>query len=143
MRPPQLAPQGFQADRRKVQPGSTQRGDRQDDHRATARENWFWVRRGAVPHGVQAVELAYFVHFGMTPAPFKPYSSDRRSDGLQDRIGSIKRGKYAHIIAVNGDPSQGITELERVKFVMKGRPGRLLSQLSPPQFLSGSGSCSD
>ncbi len=40
--------------------------------------------------------------------------------GWQDRIGSIEKGKYADIIAVSGDPLKDITELERVKFVMKG-----------------------
>ncbi len=40
--------------------------------------------------------------------------------GWQDRIGSIEKGKFADIIAVAGDPLSDITELERVKFVMKG-----------------------
>jgi imidazolonepropionase-like amidohydrolase len=40
--------------------------------------------------------------------------------GWQDRIGSIEKGKFADIIAVAGDPLGDITELERVKFVMKG-----------------------
>lgn len=40
--------------------------------------------------------------------------------GWEDRIGSIEKGKYADIIAVSGDPLKDITELERVKFVMKG-----------------------
>jgi imidazolonepropionase-like amidohydrolase len=40
--------------------------------------------------------------------------------GWQDQIGSIDKGKYADIIAVSGDPLADITELQRVKFVMKG-----------------------
>ncbi len=40
--------------------------------------------------------------------------------GWQDRVGAIEAGKFADIIAVNGDPLQDITELERVQFVMKG-----------------------
>jgi imidazolonepropionase-like amidohydrolase len=40
--------------------------------------------------------------------------------GWQDRIGSIDKGKYADLIAVSGDPLADITELQRVKFVMKG-----------------------
>jgi imidazolonepropionase-like amidohydrolase len=39
--------------------------------------------------------------------------------GWQDRIGSIDAGKFADLIAVGGDPIADITELERVKFVMK------------------------
>ena len=40
--------------------------------------------------------------------------------GWSDRIGSIDKGKYADVIAVSGDPLADITELQRVKFVMKG-----------------------
>jgi imidazolonepropionase-like amidohydrolase len=39
--------------------------------------------------------------------------------GWQDRIGSIVPGKFADLIAVGGDPVADITELERVRFVMK------------------------
>ena len=39
--------------------------------------------------------------------------------GWLDRIGSIEKGKYADLIAVSGDPIADITELQRVKFVMK------------------------
>jgi imidazolonepropionase-like amidohydrolase len=40
--------------------------------------------------------------------------------GWQDRIGSVDKGKFADIIAVSGDPLKDISELQRVKFVMKG-----------------------
>lgn len=40
--------------------------------------------------------------------------------GWQDSIGSIEKGKFADIIVVSGDPLKDITELERIKFVMKG-----------------------
>src|SRR5439155_1330527 len=40
--------------------------------------------------------------------------------GLLDRVGSIEKGKFADLIAVSGDPLADITELQRVKFVMKG-----------------------
>ena len=40
--------------------------------------------------------------------------------GWQDRIGTIEPKKFADLIAVRGDPLQDISELENVKFVMKG-----------------------
>jgi imidazolonepropionase-like amidohydrolase len=40
--------------------------------------------------------------------------------GWQDRIGSVEKGKYADLVGVSGDPLKDITELQRVKFVMKG-----------------------
>ena len=40
--------------------------------------------------------------------------------GWQDRIGAIDPGKFADLIAVEGDPLADVTELERVRFVMKG-----------------------
>jgi imidazolonepropionase-like amidohydrolase len=39
--------------------------------------------------------------------------------GWQDRIGAIEPGKFADLIAVTGDPITDITELQRVRFVMK------------------------
>jgi len=39
---------------------------------------------------------------------------------MQDSLGTIEKGKFADIIAVSGDPLQDITEIQRIKFVMKG-----------------------
>ena len=39
---------------------------------------------------------------------------------MEREIGSIEKGKFADIIAVAGDPLQDVTEMQRVKFVMKG-----------------------
>ena len=39
--------------------------------------------------------------------------------GWSDKLGSIEPGKWADIVAVSGDPLKDITELQRVKFVMK------------------------
>jgi imidazolonepropionase-like amidohydrolase len=40
--------------------------------------------------------------------------------GWGDRIGSIEAGKFADIIAVDGDPLKDVKDLQRVRFVMKG-----------------------
>jgi imidazolonepropionase-like amidohydrolase len=39
--------------------------------------------------------------------------------GWQDRVGAVEPGKFADLIAVTGDPIADVTELERVRFVMK------------------------
>jgi imidazolonepropionase-like amidohydrolase len=39
--------------------------------------------------------------------------------GWRDRIGAIEPGKFADLVAVSGDPIADISELERVRFVMK------------------------
>jgi imidazolonepropionase-like amidohydrolase len=77
---------------------------------------------GPFPHGTQAKEFSYFVKYGMTPAQAIQSATVVAAEmmGWQDRIGSIEKGKLADLVAVTGDPLKDITELERVKFVMKG-----------------------
>jgi imidazolonepropionase-like amidohydrolase len=74
-------------------------------------------------HGTQALEFEALVkHGGMSPARAIQSGTMVNAEvlGWQDRIGSIDKGKYADLIAVSGDPLADITELQRVKFVMKG-----------------------
>jgi imidazolonepropionase-like amidohydrolase len=77
---------------------------------------------GPFPHGTQAAEFSYLVKYGMSPSQAIQAATTVAAEmmGWQDRIGSIEKGKFADIIAVAGDPLKDITELERVKFVMKG-----------------------
>lgn len=77
---------------------------------------------GPFPHGSQTKEFEYMVKFGMTPAQaIRAATSDAaKLMGWQDRVGSIEAGKFADLVAVEGDPLADVTELERVKFVMKG-----------------------
>jgi imidazolonepropionase-like amidohydrolase len=77
---------------------------------------------GPFPHGTQAKEFEYMVRFGMTPAEAIQCATVRAAElmGWDDRVGSIEAGKLADVVAVEGDPLRDITELEHVKFVMKG-----------------------
>jgi imidazolonepropionase-like amidohydrolase len=70
----------------------------------------------------QAKEFSYMVKYGMSPMQAIQSATSVGAALLdqQDNLGSIEAGKYADIIAVDGDPLSDITELERVKFVMKG-----------------------
>jgi imidazolonepropionase-like amidohydrolase len=73
-------------------------------------------------HGEEAVEFATMVEYGMTPlqAIRAATSVAAENIGWADRVGSIEKGKYADFVAVAGNPANDVTELERIKFVMKG-----------------------
>jgi len=75
------------------------------------------------PHGTQALELEWFVkRAGMSPgrAIQSATTVNAAAMGWQNEIGAIEKGRYADLIAVAGDPLADITELQRVKLVMKG-----------------------
>ena len=69
----------------------------------------------------QAEEFIYYVKYGMTPMQAIRSGTSVPAEllGWGDKSGSIEPGKWADIVAVSGDPLADITELERVKFVMK------------------------
>jgi len=74
-------------------------------------------------HGTQALDFDMLVkNGGLTPVRALQGGTMINAEALgwQDRIGSIDKGKYADLVAVSGDPLADITELQRVKFVMKG-----------------------
>jgi imidazolonepropionase-like amidohydrolase len=73
-------------------------------------------------HGEETVEFANMVAYGMTPLQAIRSATSVGADNLGwgDRVGSIEKGKYADFVGVSGNPANDVTELERIKFVMKG-----------------------
>jgi len=83
-------------------------------------------------HGTQALDYEMLVKFGgFTPLRAIQAATVVNAEALgwQNQIGSIDEGKYADLIAVSGDPLADITELQRVKFVMKG--GKIIKNEMP------------
>jgi imidazolonepropionase-like amidohydrolase len=77
---------------------------------------------GPFPHGTQAKELELMVQYGMTPLAVlqADYLNGAKILMMQDRVGQLKAGFFADVIAVPGDPVKDVTAVERVSFVMKG-----------------------
>jgi len=69
----------------------------------------------------QAKEFAWYVEYGMTPMQAIKSGTSLAAELLdrQADLGAIVPGAFADIVAVAGDPLKDITELERVRFVMK------------------------
>ncbi len=81
----------------------------------------FGTDAGVCPHGVNARQLAYMVKYGMSPLQAIQSATVNAADliGHPELFGSLKAGKSADIIAVDGDPLGDIRTLENVMFVMK------------------------
>jgi imidazolonepropionase-like amidohydrolase len=78
----------------------------------------------AIPHGKQANQFAWYAKWGLTPAQslqtaYLPAARMLNYD-WEKHIGTIEKGKFADIIAVAGNPLNDLSEMERVRFVMKG-----------------------
>jgi imidazolonepropionase-like amidohydrolase len=82
----------------------------------------FGTDAAVYPHGLNAREFAVMVKLGLTPLQAIQAATVNDADllGWSDRVGVIEPNHYADIIAVDGDPLEDVTTLERVKFVMKG-----------------------
>jgi imidazolonepropionase-like amidohydrolase len=72
--------------------------------------------------GKNAQELAHLVSLGMPPIEAIRAATINAADLMQwqDAVGSIEKGKYADLVAINGDPLEDISVLQHVTFVMKG-----------------------
>jgi imidazolonepropionase-like amidohydrolase len=78
----------------------------------------------AIPHGKQANQFSFYAKWGMTPAQalqttYLP-AAKMLNYGWDNEIGTVEKGRFADIIAVSGNPLADVSEMERVRFVMKG-----------------------
>ena len=82
----------------------------------------FGTDAAVYPHGLNAHEFAVMVKMGLTPLQSIQAATVNAADllGWSDRVGTLQPGKFADIVAVDGDPLADVTMLEHVKFVMKG-----------------------
>ena len=76
-----------------------------------------------IPHGKQANQFAFYAKWGLAPAQalqtaYLPAARMLNYD-WETKIATVEKGKFADIIAVSGNPLADVTEMERVKFVMK------------------------
>lgn len=76
---------------------------------------------GVYPHGENVLEMELMVEYGMkTLDVLKAATSiNARAFHLDNQVGSIKEGLKADLVIVTGDPSKNISDLRKVKFVMK------------------------
>ena len=82
----------------------------------------FGTDAAVYPHGLNAHEFAVMVKLGLTPLQAIQAATINDADllGWSDKVGTLEPGKWADVVAVDGDPLADVTNLERVKFVMKG-----------------------
>ena len=82
----------------------------------------FGTDAAVYPHGLNAGEFHVYVKLGMTPLAAIQAATINAADllGWKDRVGTLEPGRWADIVAVDGDPTKDVTILEHVKFVMKG-----------------------
>jgi imidazolonepropionase-like amidohydrolase len=88
-------------------------------HRAGVRMA-FGSDAGVMPHGTAAGQFRYMVEYGMTPMEAIQAATRNAADALgRNDVGAIAVGRFGDIVAVEGDPLQDVTVLERPAAVIK------------------------
>jgi imidazolonepropionase-like amidohydrolase len=82
----------------------------------------FGTDAAVYPHGLNAHEFGKMVEMGLPPLVSIQAATVNAADllGWSDRVGTIEPGKFADLVAVDGDPLANVHLLENVRFVMKG-----------------------
>ena len=82
----------------------------------------FGTDAGVYPHGDNAKQFAKMVEWGMTPVEAIQAATLKAAEllGWPDKVGSLEPGRWADLVAVEGDPTQDVHVLEHVRFVMQG-----------------------
>lgn len=82
----------------------------------------FGTDAGVFPSGLNARQFAYMVRWGMTPMQAIQAATSIAAEAMMwsDRVGAVAPGRFADLIAVDGDPLADIRVLERVQAVLKG-----------------------
>jgi len=113
-----ILPESLEKER---QIGQAQRDNFRRAHQAGVRIA-FGTDGAVYPHGDNAKQFAYMVEYGMTPLEAIQAATIHAAEllGWADRVGALEPGKFADLIAVEGDPLADVALLEKVGFVMKG-----------------------
>lgn len=82
----------------------------------------FGTDAGVFPHGLNAREFNSMVRAELSPPAAIQAATINAADllGWSEKVGAIEPGKWADLVAVDGDPLRDVRALENVKFVMKG-----------------------
>ena len=81
----------------------------------------FGTDAGVYAHGKNYIEFQYMVEAGMPPMEAIKAATVNAADllGMSDKIGSVSKGKFADIVAIDGDPLTNIKTMKNMAFVMK------------------------